>query len=332
MPRMQRHWINALRYCALLVPASLAAQTAAPDGETWLDHTHSWVYETLWRSAMKIDGAFGSEHDAGEYQKLYGSITPALLWDEFRGFQPKLRFTVNVPLPQLNERFHAIIGRVNPDEFITESARQSGALPRQFGPPGEDETVFGLSYRTAHQDSGDFGYGAGVRVRFPLDPYVKADYTYAYGSPRALLLTWKQTVFWKQSEHAGTTSRLDLDHFLSPLSLLRFTAAATLSQRSLGVRGFSDLSIARSLAARRAVIGMLSIDWETRAPVPLHEFGFEAGYRQSIFRDWLILEVRSSLTWPKEVLGTARVRSWGVGMGFEMLIGTTQFQALPVTF
>lgn len=305
---------------------------AAADGDTWLDHTHTWVYEALWRSAMRVDDAFGSEHEPSDYQRLYGSITPALLWDEFRGFQPKLRFQINVPLPQLDQRFNAIIGRVNPDEYITERARQSGAIPRQFGPPGDDETLFGVAYRSAHQDSGDFGLGAGVRIRSPLDPYVKGDYTYAYGSPRALLLTYKQTVFWKQSEHAGTTTRIDLDHFLSPVALLRFTAAGTLSQKSQGLRGFADTSIMRSLPGRRALIGMLSIDWESRAPVALHEFGVAVGYRQSVFRDWLILEARSSLTWPKEVPGAPRVRSWGLGLGFEMLIGTTQFQALPVTF
>jgi hypothetical protein len=46
----------------------------------------------------------------------------------------------------------------------------------------------------------------------------------------------------------------------------------------------------------------------------------------------LILEVRSSLSWPKETPGAARERSWGLGIGLEMLFGTTLFQARPVTF
>ncbi len=55
------------------------------------------------------------EEPPAAYQGASGSITPAVLWDEFDGFQPKLRFRVDVPLPQLNERFNAFIGRVDRD-------------------------------------------------------------------------------------------------------------------------------------------------------------------------------------------------------------------------
>jgi len=144
-----------------LPPDSVAVRSAvgqnAPD-EEWIDRTHSLIYDTLWRSAMGLERYFGSQEPAEVYQKLHGSLAPAMLWDEFRGFQPKLRFQVNFPLPQLSDRFNAIIGRVNPDEFITESAQQSGAIQRQFGPVAEDETVFGIAYQ-GPANQGGFGLG-----------------------------------------------------------------------------------------------------------------------------------------------------------------------------
>jgi hypothetical protein len=312
--------------------AATADSTAPGPDAPWIDRFHSWTYNRLWRSAMGFDHFFGSDAPGSVYQEVYGSLAPALLWDQFHGFQPKLRFQVNVPLPRLSERVHAIIGRVNPDEYIAGRAPESGAFQRQYGPIRDDETILGLVYRTPSKNSSGFGLGAGIRIRTPLDPYVKGDYTYVYGMPTALLFTFKQTLFWQQSENVGTTSRIDLDHFLSPKALLRFSTAATLSQKSEGLRGFASLSLLRSLPERRAVTGNLSIDWESRAPVALHDFGAILAYRQSIAREWLILEVRSSLTWPKETLGAARTHSWGLGVGLEMLIGTTQFQARPVTF
>ena len=137
------------------------------------------------------------------YQKLYGSLAPALLWDQLRGFHPKLRFQVSAPLPQLNERFSAVIGRVNPDEFVTESAEQSGAVQRQFGPETADETIFGLAYRGPLRTGGSFGYGAGIRLRFPLDPYIKGDYSFVRGTPAAVLMTLKERSFGSKANISG---------------------------------------------------------------------------------------------------------------------------------
>lgn len=323
-------WVVGTALLGLLVSPLVRSQTNSEDA--WLDRTHAYTYDKLWRSAMGLDRLFGSQESAAVYQTLYGSISPAILWDQFHGFQPKLRFRVNVPLPRLSERFNAVIGRVNPDEFITERAQQSGGIPRQFGPRGDDETVFGLSYRTPRPNGGSYGLGAGVRIHSSLDPYLKGDYTYVHGSPRALLVTARQTLFWQQSENLGVTSRIDLDHFLSERTLLRFTTSGTLSQKSKGLRGFADASLMHTLGSSRAIIGSLNIEWETRAPVSLREFGTVLAYRRSIHREWLIMELRSSVTWPKDVPGAARTPSWGVGVGVEMLFGTTQFQALPVTF
>jgi hypothetical protein len=55
-------------------------------------------------------------------------------------------------------------------------------------------------------------------------------------------------------------------------------------------------------------------------------------YRRSVSRDWLIMEIRTSLTWPKDEPTQIRQATWGVGIGFEMFFGTDDFLARPVTF
>ena len=324
-------WLVTVAIFALCTgPQSAAAQSRSD--ASLIDEVHDYTYDRLWRAAMKFDHLFGSEEHEAVYRKLYGSIAPALLWDEFRGFQPKIRFQLNAPLPFLDERLHAVVGRFNPDEFVTERSQSSGSIARQFGSIRDDDTIFGLAYRSARVDAGEFGLGTGVRVATPLDPYLKGDYTIRRGTPRSWLLTYKQTLFWQQSEHIGTTSRVDFDHFLSRTALLTLTASGTLSQKSAGLRGFAEATVLRSLGPRRSIAANLSIDWQSRAPVALHEFGIAGAYRQSVYRDWLIFELRSSVTWPKETIGAARTRSYGVGIGVEMLIGTTQFLARPVSF
>jgi hypothetical protein len=299
---------------------------------SWLDRTQQGVKNIVTRSAMRLDRMFGPEEDESQYRGVVGSIAPALLWDEFRGFQPKVRFHVDIPLPRLNERFNAFIGRVNRDEYVTERAPQSGAFERQYGPESDEQTLAGISYRTPLKQGSSFDTGAGIRLRLPLDPYVKGSYLFERGKSETGLLSLRETVFWQNSEHAGFTTRADLEHGFSENWLLRWTTSATISQKSMGVFGYSAVRALRGFSNRRALAVEIGFDGETDAPVPVHEYGIKAAWRQSVMRDWLVLELRSSFTYPKDFPDQARKPAWGVGVGFEMFFGTEEFLARPVTF
>ena len=187
-------------------------------------------------------------------------------------------------------------------------------------------------YRTPSKQGSRFDAGAGVRLRIPLDPYVKGGYVYERGNTEAGLLSLRETLFWQNSEHAGVTTRIDLERVLQERLLLRWTASASISEKSQGVFGYTTFMALLGLPNRRAVALELGADGEAEADVPLHEYGFKAAYRQSVYRNWLVLELRTSLTWPKEDPSQPREPSWGVGVGFEMFFGTNEFLARPVTF
>src|SRR5262245_9099798 len=97
--------------------ATLVEEPSGPKRGPWLDLTHDQVFNAVWRSAMYVDHLFGSQYPQDVYSgRVSGSITPALLWDEHDGFQPRFRFRANFPLPQLNDRFNLFIGRVDRNE------------------------------------------------------------------------------------------------------------------------------------------------------------------------------------------------------------------------
>ena len=296
-----------------------------------IDRAHQSVFNAVWRTAKRVDQMFGGGTDETAYTKSTGSIAPALLYDEFDGFQPRLRFQVDVPLPQLNERFHAFIGRVNRDEYVTERRPESGAFARQYGPVEEDDTLFGIRYRSPEQ-GGHWDADAGLRIRSPLDPFVKGSYNFNKGSSERTLVNFRETVFWQNTEKLGFTSRIDVERVLHETWLLRWTGSATISERSEGVKGYNSLTMLRGLANRRAVAGELFIEGELDADVPLGNYGLKLAYRRSITRDWLILETRVSMTFPKDFPEQSREATWGVGIGLEMFFGTDQFLARPVTF
>lgn len=299
--------------------------------DPWIDRAHDGVFRTVWRSAMRMDRWFGSEEDESAYLATRGSIAPSILWDEFDGFQPRVRFEVDVPLPQLNQRFHAFIGRVNRDEYVTERDPESGAIARQYGPVEDDDTLFGIRYRDP-SDGSHWDADAGLRLRSPLDPFVKGSYTFRKGSSEHTLYSFRETLFWQNSEKLGITSRVDIERILAELWLMRFSLSGTWSQRSEGVKGYTALTVLRGLHNRRAFAAELFTKGEFDAPVPLGDYGVKFAYRRSVLRDWLIMESRVSLTFPKDDPLQTREATVGVGIGFEMFFGTSEFLARPVTF
>ena len=293
---------------------------------------HTGVYDAVWRSAMRIDHLFGSVYDASAYQKVTGSVSPIFLWDEFDGFRPRLRFNVDLPLPQLNERFNAFIGRVNRDEYVTERANETATLRRQFGSARDEQTIFGISYRAPPKQGSRFDAGTGVRLAFPMDPYVKGSYIFQRGAVEDTLVSFRQTVFWQASEQFGTTTRFDLERLIAGPWLVRWANSATITQESQGVRGFSSITGLRGFPNRRSFAIAIGLNGESGAEVPLQDYGIKAAYRKGIARDWLVLELRTSLDWPRERRDQPRAPSWGIGVGFEMSFGTNEFLARPVTF
>ncbi len=298
-----------------------------------LDRMQRGVYETVYLSAMRIDGFFGPLEDERIYEASSGSIAPALLWDERDGFKPKLRFRIDLPLPRLDERFRAFVGRVDREEYVSGRKPQSGAIPREVGGLGEEQTLLGIGYRDRRIRRGwNFDADGGVRVRTPLDPFVKAGWRFESGRIDGVRLSLKETVFWQASENWGFTTRMDLDRYFGERLLVRLTTSGTISEESEGVRGYSEIFALRSLPNRRAIAWSIDAYAESDAPVRLQHYGTKVAWRQSVRRPWLVLELRTGVSWPRETLEEPREASFGVGVGLEMFFGTDEFLARPMTF
>jgi hypothetical protein len=298
----------------------------------WLDRTRETLYNTMWHSAEHVDRWFGSAKDDAVYRQAHGSIAPALLYTQYDGLRAQVRFNLNFPLPQINGRIHAFVGRFDPNEFITERNEPSGSIPRTYGPPTEDQTLLGIGYRQPDKQGSHFDAGAGIRLSIPMDPYVKGSYIYERGKSETGLFSVRETLFWQNSEGVGETTRLDLERIFNQQVLARYTLSGTRSQKSAGLKGYSSILLLHGMADRRAVAFEVGMDGATQAEVALHDYGFKAAYRQSLLRRWLIMELRTSVDWPKDFRWQHRHASLGVGVGFEMLLGTDEFLARPVTF
>jgi hypothetical protein len=304
-------------------PTTVAAELCRdkPGEPGWLSQMRAGLYRTTCSSAAWFDGFFGNARFDDEYEAMHGSVAVGAAWDERDQWDPSLRFRIRVKLPQLSEKLDAFIGRVDPKEYTTELRDDFDTLPRQFARQDDDATLLGLGYGQFGRRGGHFGASVGTKLRSPLEPYAKGNYRYARTFLDHNLIRLRETIFWEEEEHFGVTSRVDLERVLAADYLVRWSGSGTLSERSEGVRWYSNLTLYHNLSNGRAFAYQAVIGGESDSEVEIADYGLRVLFRRRIFYEWLFLELRSSITWPRETLLERRESNLGAGIAVEMMFG-----------
>jgi hypothetical protein len=287
----------------------------------WLSQVRAGLYRTMCSSAAWFDGFFGNARFDDEYEAMHGSVAVGAGWDEHDHWDPSVRFRARVRLPQLSERFDAFVGKVDPEEYVTELRDDFDTLPRQFARAQDDAVLFGLGYGKPGRRGGHFDAGVGAKLGWPLEPYAKGTYRYARPFLDRNLLRLRETIFWEEQEHFGVTTRVDLERLLAEDYLLRWTSSGTLSEKTEGVRWYSSLTLYHSLGNGRAFAYQGGISGESDREVEIVDYGLRVIFRRRIYREWLFLELRSSITWPRETLLERRESNLGAGAAIELMFG-----------
>jgi hypothetical protein len=292
-----------------------------PGEAAWIDRVHAGLYRTICLSAARFDGFFGNARFDDEYEATHGSLSIGALWDERDQWDPGIRFRAHVRLPQLSERFNAFIGRLDPDEYVTDLRDDFDTLPRQFARADDDAVLLGLGYRQPARPGGHFDAGVGAKLGWPLEPYVKGTYRLAVPFLRGNVLRLHETIFWQEDEGAGATTRIDLERLLSEAFLMRWTGSGAFTEETEGVRWFSALTLYHNLGDGRAFAYEAGVSGDTDRDVRIADYGLRAIFRRRLHREWLFLELRSSITWPRETQLERREANWGGGVAVEMSFG-----------
>ncbi|MDP6674410.1 MAG: hypothetical protein QGH93_06120, partial [Gammaproteobacteria bacterium] len=322
--------------------ASVAAIATAPDeiGESaenqqnpciepieeasnWLDRSQTQVYKTVCGTAAWFDGFFGSNRYDAASNSTYGRLGLSGFWDQYDGFDPKLRLRAKFELPALQNRTSLMIGRGDEKDFIEERETPSDSIPSNLNQIEDDAFLVGLGYNRGSGLKRGISFNVGAKIRAPPEPYTKVRYRRAWELSDSTLLQFRPIGYWKSEEGFGSTLHVDIDHLLSDDYMVRWTSSGNVSEDKEieGVAWTNWLSLYHALANRRAISYHAFVLGETKADVQTQNYGVEVRYRRRIARQWLFLEIISSVSWPRYLLEENRDINWGIGAGFEMYFG-----------
>jgi hypothetical protein len=308
-------------------PMEICAQ---PPEKTVLERVRRSLTVTACASSAWLDGLFGDQIHYDEYHATYGSMTLGGLWSDYDGFDPRLRFRARLQLPQWNERISAFAGRVGEDDYISDTEGDFDALPtRQFGTLEDESVLLGLGYSSPKRTGNDFDAGVGVRVDIPLDPYARARYEIVRSFADRYVFSARETVFWQNTEGFGTTTRINIDRVLSDRFLLRWSNLGKYTEETIGMEWYTQVTLFQSVGQRTGLAWQAQMEGQTDNEVQITRNSARLILRRQLTPEWLILELRGGVSWPRHKLSEDREPSPEVGIAFEMQFGQKRDRVRP---
>lgn len=292
-----------------------------PDS-TMLERVRRRLTITACASSAWLDGLFGNQLHYDEYRATYGSVSTGTLWSDYDGFDPRVRFRARLQLPQWNERVSAFAGRVGEEDYVSDTEGDFDALPtRQFGGVEDESVLLGLGYSSPSKTGNDFDAGVGVRVDLPLDPYAQTRYEIVRTFAEHYVFRARETVFWRNSEGFGSTTRFNIDRALSDRFLVRFNNVGKFTEETRGLEWVSEMSLFQSIGARTGLAWQTYMTGVTDNEVPITRYGARLIMRRQLNIEWLFLEVRGGVGWPRMFIHEQRDPSIEAGIALEMQFG-----------
>jgi hypothetical protein len=300
----------------------LASPSDPEDKEALLDRTQRTVYEVVNGTSQWFDSFFGSTELAEGANVSRGLVSVGSRWDQRDGFKPRFRLKARFPLPALKQRGRFLIGRGDADELIDGSEGDTGdTLPGQFNDIEDDDWLLGLGYSRNGEMAKGFGLGVGIKLSSPVEPFVRVTYRWNRDFGEKWLWRLRPLVFLQKERGAGASINSIVDYVVNPSWLVR-SWIILVSEDEVDGLGWTNNFIAyQSLSSRNALSYSVFISGETRNAVKTQDFGIEFRYRKRIGREWLFMELSTSVSWPREFLEEVRESNFGVGIDFEMQFG-----------
>lgn len=291
------------------------------------ESAHQYLSENVEALSDKIDSFFGAnriyEESSGTYIQLRGSAIYGRGGDwDFDG-----RVRAKFDLPNLAERIKLVIESEDADD-PREERILTGTSPTQ-ALDGTDLDA-SLQYTLQAKDTWDIRLQPGLKVKWPLDPFVRLRFRWVNSLSPTWLSRVTVTPGWFNSRGWEARTRVDFERATGRGSLFRSSSEAIWllddSRNLILVQAFffsHPLNSREQLAYEAGVFGEIDPRFE--------DTGYFASvrYRRDIHKRWIFLELKPQVVFDRE--DDFRPDP-SIALSLEMLFGSRFMnQAVPIT-
>jgi hypothetical protein len=261
------------------------------------DTTHEFVSTQLESWARRLDSFFGGdralEESTGSYLRVRG-------WWYGQGEQiPEKSFDarLRLVLPRTQEKLRIEIESDPRSEQPEEDRSQIETLATTV--ETREDFIAGLRAILLETVDWRANITGGVRLKFPLDPYVRGSLRRRQEMGEWTLKV-EQTAFWFSSDGFGARTSAVLDRPVSDPMLLRSVSSALWTEEDVFWTLSESLSLFQPVYEDIALSYRAGVVWFSDPVVRPEEYSVDITYRQRVFSSWLFFDFRPGMRWPRE--------------------------------
>jgi len=273
---------------------------------TWVDRTHSWVERDLFAVAVWFDRFFGDERMVViERPEAYLRWKSELRWDEEEQYSFRSSVRASLSLPRLKRRWHLVFtseSQGDPNAVIPEDPGNPGLNPASQVRTSSTELIYDI-FRTTRSV---LDAGIGVQVKLPPNAFVRTRFQYARPLALDTLGRLAVTAYWDAQKGFGESNQVDLERWLAPPTLLRWSNSFTIEENGYGWAWGTDLSLLHTFSPKSAITFSGGASGSTRPAWIAQNYRVLARYRRNVWRKWLFLEGEPEIHWPRLEDGTRK--------------------------
>jgi hypothetical protein len=297
---------------------NVAVPVAPAADNGWVDRTHSRVERNLFDTAVWFDRFFGDERMVvAERPASFLRWTGELQWDEEEHSSLRSTVRASLRLPRMKDRWHLMISsesRGDPNAIIPEDPGNPALNIGSHGRTSSTELVYDV-FRTSNSI---LDVGAGVRVKIPPDAFARTRYQYARPVGFDTLGRFTATAYWDALDGLGESNQVDLERWLAPPTLLRWSNSFEIKENVDGWTWGTELSLLHKLSPKSAISFATGVSGSTRPAWIAQNYRILSRYRRNVWRKWLFLEGEPYIHWPRKEDGS-RNPVWGATLRVEIL-------------
>ncbi|SIT72141.1 hypothetical protein SAMN05216526_1581 [Ectothiorhodosinus mongolicus] len=308
----RRLWIWVVGLAAMVSLPVLAQEESRFENAlelSLLDSTQDQLSRSALWLARNVNSWFGDQ-PFDEGGRVSGSVSPGISWREDDGSNASLRFSLSARLPNVDLFF----GRETEDDFITDRPDSLREQQSARGVAEDSQRRFFGGIGKALNDQVSFRIG----VRSGLNVYAQARYETAWEPTESTYISFAETFFVDADRGLGATTTVNLGYLATDRIALRSRNSTTVSRKKDGWDWITASGPIKNLGRDRDLWLDALAFGNTREKVTLREYALIAGYRQPVYKDWVIGEVQVGHYWPQKDEDPSRQTAWGLNANLQM--------------
>lgn len=256
-----------------------------------------WVENT----GRGIDSFFGTDEAWRVDNDSYLRLRQAFIYDERDKYNDRLRHNLRLDLPTAEDRLRFIIESAPEDDETTTDRAPGG--PGGSSRVTRDNTLLGIGggKRRDPREGWTTRNQAGVRFRWPPDPYVRTIARRTWSVGELWDINSYNRVAWFESEGFSATTRLDLDRPLAPLWRFRFITDLRWSEEDDYLEFTESLNFTQILSRRAAINYVAGFDGKSFSGPRIENYFLFLDYRRNIHKELLYINFVPGVSFPREL-------------------------------